>query len=51
LDLVRFASIPAADVLRSGELDRESLRRRAAHARPIADDTELYRVQFHIVEV
>jgi hypothetical protein len=51
LDLVRFASIPAADVLRSGELDRESLRRRAAHAGPIADDTELYRVQFHIVEV
>ena len=50
LDLVRFAAIRAVDVFRSGELDRESLRRRAAHAGPIADDTELYRVEFHIVE-
>jgi hypothetical protein len=35
-------------VLRSGEPDRESLRRRAAHAGPIGDDTLLYRVEFHL---
>jgi hypothetical protein len=38
-----------ADVRRSGERDRESLRQRAAHAGPIADDTLLYRVEFHLV--
>ena len=38
-----------ADVRRSGEADRESLRRRAAHAGPIGDDTLLYRVEFHLV--
>ncbi|MGO9343524.1 MAG: hypothetical protein ACLP6E_13555 [Acidimicrobiales bacterium] len=50
LELVTFASISAADVRRSGEPDREALRRRAAHASPIADDTLLYRVAFHLVE-
>ncbi len=50
LELVTFASISAADVRRSGEPDREALRRRAAHAGPIADDTLLYRVAFHLVE-
>jgi hypothetical protein len=47
---VPFASITAADIRRSGERDRESLRQRAAHAGPIADDTLLYRVEFHLVE-
>ena len=42
------ASITAADIRRSGENDRESLRRRAAHAGPIAGDTLLYRVEFHL---
>jgi hypothetical protein len=50
VELVPFASITAADVRRSGERDRESLRRRAAHAGPIGDDTLLYRVEFHLVE-
>jgi hypothetical protein len=50
VELVPFAAITAADVWRSGEPDRESLRRRAAHAGPIGDDTLLYRVQFHLVD-
>ena len=50
VELVPFASITAADVRRCGEHDRESLRRRAAHAGPIGDDTLLYRVEFHLVE-
>ena len=49
VELMPFASITAADVRRSGEPDRESLRRRAAHAGPIGDDTLLYRVEFHLV--
>jgi hypothetical protein len=44
-----FGGITAADVRRAGERDRESLRRRAAHAGPIADDTLVYRVEFHVV--
>ena len=49
VELMPVASITAADVRRSGEPDRESLRRRAAHAGPIGDDTLLYRVEFHLV--
>ena len=49
MDLVPFASISAADVRRAGEPDREVLRRRAAHAGPIHDDTPVYRIAFHVV--
>jgi hypothetical protein len=49
IDLIPFASITDADVRRAGEPDREALRRRAAHAGPINDDTMLYRVEFHPV--
>ena len=49
MDLVPFAEITDADVRRAGEPDRETLRRRAAHAGPIADDTLLYRIAFHVV--
>jgi hypothetical protein len=49
VDLVPFAGITSADVRRAGEPDREALRRRAAHAGPINDDTMLYRVEFHPV--
>ena len=49
IELVPFASIEMVDVLRSGEPDLESLRRRAAHAGPIQDDTLLYRIEFHVV--
>jgi hypothetical protein len=50
VELMPFSSIDAADLRRTGEADLESLRRRAAHAGPIDDDTLLYRVEFHIVE-
>ena len=49
MDLVSFASITKADVRRAGEVDKEALRHRAAHAGPITDDTELYRIAFHVV--
>lgn len=49
MDLVPFSSVTRADLRRSGETDRESLRRRAAHAGPIDDDTLVYRIEFHVV--
>ena len=49
VELLPFAAITEADVRRSGEADRESLRRRAAHAGPVGDDTLLHRVEFHLV--
>jgi hypothetical protein len=49
IELVPFSSVTRADVRRAGERDRESLRRRAAHAGPIDDDTLVYRVEFHVV--
>ncbi len=48
VELVPFSSIDDTDLRRSGEADLESLRRRAAHAGPIHDDTLLYRVEFHV---
>ncbi len=50
VELVPFSAISAEDVARSGESDRESLRRRAAHAGPIDDDTLVYRIEFHLVD-
>jgi len=50
IELVPFAAVTAADVRRSGEQDREALRRRAAHAGPVSDETLLYRVEFHAVD-
>jgi hypothetical protein len=50
VELMPFASITSADVRRSGEQDKESLRQRAAHAGPIGDDTLVYRVEFHLVD-
>jgi hypothetical protein len=49
IELVPFSGITAADIRRSGEADRESLRQRAAHAGPITDDTLVYRIEFHII--
>jgi hypothetical protein len=49
LELIPFASITPTEVYRSGEQDRESLRQQSAHAGPIADDTLVYRVEFHLV--
>jgi hypothetical protein len=50
VELVPFSLIDDADVRRSGEDDLESLRKRAAHAGPIYEDTLLYRIEFHVVE-
>ncbi len=50
IELIPFADITDADVRRAGEPDRETLRRRAAHADPIDDSTLLYRVEFHPVQ-
>jgi hypothetical protein len=50
MELVPFRAITRKDVTRSGEVDRASLRTRAAHAAPIDDDTLVYRIEFHLVE-
>jgi len=47
IELVPFAAITEKDVRRAGELDREALRQRAAHAGPIDEDTLVYRIEFH----
>jgi hypothetical protein len=49
IDTMPFGSISAADLVRSGEPDRESLRRRAAHSGPITDETLVYRIEFHVL--
>jgi hypothetical protein len=50
IELVPFESVTRADVRRAGERDKGSLRRRAAHAGPIDDDTLVYRIEFHVVD-
>ena len=47
IELLPFGAITAADVRRAGEPDLETLRRRAAHAGPIDEDTLVYRIEFH----
>ena len=47
IELVPFSAITAEDVRRSGEPDRETLRRRAAHAGPIDEGTLVFRIEFH----
>jgi hypothetical protein len=49
MDLVPFSSVTDEDLVASGEQDLESVRRRAAHAGAIHDDTLVYRVEFHVV--
>jgi hypothetical protein len=44
-----FAAITEADVRRAGEPDREALRKRAAHAGPIDENTLVYRIELHAV--
>ena len=48
IELLPFSSIADEDLARTGEADLEALRRRAAHAGPVHDDTLLYRVEFHV---
>jgi hypothetical protein len=47
VELVAFAAITEADVRRAGESDRETLRKRAAHAGPIDEHTLVYRIDPH----
>jgi hypothetical protein len=49
IELLPFSTITGDDLARTGEADLEALRRRAAHAGPIHDDTFVYRVEFHVV--
>jgi len=49
IELLPFSSITDEDLAGTGESDLETLRRRAAHAGPIHDDTLVYRVDFHVV--
>src|SRR2546429_3854076 len=49
IELVPFAAITGRDLRRAGEPDRETLRRRAAHAGPIDEDTLVDRIEFHTV--
>jgi hypothetical protein len=49
IELVPFAALTGEGVRRAGEPDREALRRRAAHAGPIEEDTLVYRIEFHAV--
>ena len=49
IDELPFSAITEEDLPATGEPDLESLRRRAAHAGPIHDDTLLYRIEFHLV--
>lgn len=49
IELLPFSAITDEDVARSGESDREAMRRRTAHAGPVDDDTLVYRIEFHLV--
>jgi hypothetical protein len=49
IELLPFSAVTADDVARSGERDLDALRRRAAHAGPISDETLVYRIEFHVV--
>ena len=49
IEVLPFSAVTADDVSRSGERDREALRKRAAHAGPIDDQTLVYRIEFHAV--
>ena len=50
MEQLPFSTITDEDLSKTGEPDIETLRRRAAHAGPIHDDTVVYRVEFHVVK-
>jgi len=49
VELLPFSAVTTDDLTSSGEIDREALRQRAAHAGPVADDTLVYRIEFHVL--
>jgi hypothetical protein len=48
VELLPFSSITDEDLAQTGESDIDALRRRAAHAGPITEDTLVYRIEFHV---
>jgi hypothetical protein len=48
MELLPFSAVTATDIRDAGERDRDSLRKRAAHAGAIDDDTLVYRIEFHV---
>ena len=51
IELVPFGSISLADARQSGSSDLEALRAITAHGGPVHDDTLVYRVNFHVVDL
>jgi hypothetical protein len=49
IEIVPFSSVTKKDLRQTGETDIEALRTRTAHAGPVHDDTEVYRIEFHVV--
>lgn len=50
IEVLPFSAVTDDDLAASGETDREALRKRAAHAGPVRDDTLVHRVEFHVVQ-
>ncbi len=50
IEVLPFGAVTDDDVRRCGEVDREALRARAAHAGPVHDDTLVHRLEFHLVD-
>jgi hypothetical protein len=50
VEVLPFSAVTDEDLAASGEVDREALRSRAAHAGPVRDDTLVHRVEFHVVQ-
>jgi hypothetical protein len=50
VEVLPFSAVTDGDLAASGEVDREALRSRAAHAGPVRDDTLVHRVEFHVVQ-
>ena len=48
VELAPSLPISTDDVSRCGQVDREALRNRAAHAGPVANDTPVYRIEFRV---
>lgn len=49
VEMLPFSAVTEEDIRSTGEIDREALRARAAHAGPIDEDTLVYRIEFHVV--
>lgn len=50
IEVLPFAALTEQDIAATGEGDREAVRRRAAHAGPVHDDTLVHRIEFHVVD-